>query len=280
MAVADLAKALPVAGRRHQAAAGVLHRFGDHHRDRRRVLELDRFLDLVEQGLAERGFVVAVRVPVVAGVADVDGRNAERIEGGPADRDAGEGKCSHGHPVVGVLAGDHLAAALLAHRLLPLDRHLPGGLDRFRTAGSEVDLVHPFGGQRGDLLGQFDRRRMGDRPVGRVGQLLHLLVGGRADLVAIRMAERGAVKAGKTVDVTGALVIEDVDSLAPLDDRDARPPWLTSCQRNAASDAASPTLPDHSFQSLARYRSLPSWVRVYPPPSTKPAACLWTYKPD
>ena len=52
VAVAELAHALPVAGRRSERAAGVLDGLHDHHRDRLGAFLLDRLLELVEQEAA------------------------------------------------------------------------------------------------------------------------------------------------------------------------------------------------------------------------------------
>ena len=57
--VADLAHPLEVAGRRREAAAGVLHRLEEDGGDRVRALEQDGPLDLVGGPAAERLEVVA-----------------------------------------------------------------------------------------------------------------------------------------------------------------------------------------------------------------------------
>ena len=54
VAVADLAHALGVAGRRHEAAAGVLHGLEDDHADVLGALGEDRLLDRVGGGAAGR----------------------------------------------------------------------------------------------------------------------------------------------------------------------------------------------------------------------------------
>ena len=221
MAVADLAKTLPVAGGRDDRAARVLDRLHDDHRDRLRLLELDHLLDLVEERLREGGLVATSRgMPVGVRGRDVGGRDRERLEGGAADRDPGEGECAEGNAVVGVAAGDHLAAGGLAVRLVPLDGHLVGGLDRLRSTGGEERALEAVRRQLGELRRQLDRRRVSDGPVRRVGERRHLRRRLGAKLLAVRVAEVEAVEAREAVDVAVAVVVVDVGALAAHDHGD------------------------------------------------------------
>ena len=81
--VADLAHPLEVAGRRREAAAGVLHRLQEDRGDRLRALEEDLLLDLVGGPAAEGLRVVAVdRGAVDVGVRHLVRAGDQRLEGG------------------------------------------------------------------------------------------------------------------------------------------------------------------------------------------------------
>jgi hypothetical protein len=220
VALGDLAKALPVAARRDEAAARILDRLGDQHRDRLRPLEGDHVLDLGQERGAEGVLVVALRMAVRVRVRDMASRDRERLEGRAADRNSGERERAESDPVVRVTAGDRLATLRLSVCLVPLAGELPCRLDRLRAAGGEEDALQPGRRQAGDPPRQLNRRGMCDRPVRGERQAAHLFVGRAAELVAVRVAEVGAVEAGQAVDVAAAVCVVDVDSLAALDDRD------------------------------------------------------------
>ena len=122
--------------------------------------------------------------------------------------------------MVGVAASDHLAALRLAVGLVPLDGELVGRLDRLGAAGREEDALEAGRGELGELRRQLDRRRVGGRPVGRERQRRQLRGGGRPDLLAVGVAEVGAVEAGEAVDVAIAEIVVDVATVAADEDRD------------------------------------------------------------
>ena len=69
-----------------------------------------------------------------------------------------------------------------------------------------------------DLLGQQGRRRRGRAEEGVViGQLVHLPCDGIGDLLAA-IADIDAPEAGEAIEIFLAVVVEDVDALAALDD--------------------------------------------------------------
>ena len=78
--VAQRAQAGPVAVGRDEAAAGVLHRLGDQHRDGLRPGLDDRALDLVQQPRAERGLVGGVGIAERVRVGDPHDRDRRRAE--------------------------------------------------------------------------------------------------------------------------------------------------------------------------------------------------------
>ena len=90
MAVADLAHLLEVALGRREAPARILHRLQEDRRDRLRAFEEDRVLDRVATRVGERGLVLAQRVAVAVGVADMRAPGHQRFERRPQP----------GHPVI------------------------------------------------------------------------------------------------------------------------------------------------------------------------------------
>ena len=70
-----------------------------------------------------------------------------------------------------------------------------------------------------ELGGELDRARVRVRPVGVERQLLHLLVRGSADLVAVRVAELNREQARERVQVALAVRVLEVAALAADDDR-------------------------------------------------------------
>jgi len=217
VAVAQLAQPGPVAGRRHEAAAGVLHRLGDEHRHRVGRLELDRLLDLVEQRAAERRLVAALRVAVAVGGRHERGRHAERLERRPARRDPRERQRPQRGAVVGDPARDGLAPLRLAARRVVLAGELPRRLHRLRAARGEEHALQPGRRELGDPRRQLDRARVRDGPVRRERQLAHLRVRDAAELVPVGVAEVRAVQAGQPVDVAAALGVVDVAAVPARD---------------------------------------------------------------
>ena len=141
--VADLADPLEVAGRRREAAAGVLHRLEEHRGDGVGTLELDRLGDPVGGPEAEGLGVVAqvLRGAVEVGVGHLEGARHQRLEHLLGGRDAGDRQRALRRAVVGHGAADHLVLGGLADQLEVLLGQLPRGLDGLAAAGGEEDAV-------------------------------------------------------------------------------------------------------------------------------------------
>ena len=207
VAVAELADAAPVARRRREGAARVLHRLHVDEADRLRPHREDRLLEVLEQHRRELRLGLLGRPVVAVRVLHVPHLGHERLERLLQRRDAVDRERSHRRPVVGDLARDRLvlarhrrAGALVAPRLagrnllaaareVVLARELPRRLDRLRAAGDEEHAVQVAGRERRDLRGQLDRARVRVRPVRVEGQLAHLLERRLADLLAEAVAE-------------------------------------------------------------------------------------------
>ena len=209
---------MPVALRRRERAAGVLHRLHDHHRHGLGAGLHDRRVEVLEQegrelllGLVGRA-VVAVRVP------HVDRVGHERLERRAQRGDAVDRERAHRRPVVGGATRHGLPAALAA-RLVVLARELPRGLDRLAAAGDEEAAVEIARRERRDLLRELDRARMRIRPVRVERQLAHLLERGLAHLLAVRVADLHGEEPGERVEVPPALAVLEVAPLAAHDDR-------------------------------------------------------------
>ncbi len=218
VAVADLADARPVAGRRRERAARVLDRLHDHHRHGVRARLHDRLLQVSEQEGGEL-LLRLLRRPVVAvRVVDVHGVRDERLEGRPERGDAVDGERAHRRAVVGDPARDRLPAALAA-RSVVLACELPGGLDRLRAARDEEDTVQVTRRERGDLGRELDRARMGVVPVRVEGQLAELRGRCLPHLLAEAVADVDREEPRKRVEVALAVHVLEVAAVAPHDDR-------------------------------------------------------------
>ena len=114
--VADLPDPLEVAGRRREAAAGVLHRLQVDGGHGVRPLGLDRLVDPVGRPPAEllRRVAGVRRAPVEVRVRHPERRRDQRLEVLLERRDAGDRQRAHGGAVVGHLPGDHLVLQRLA----------------------------------------------------------------------------------------------------------------------------------------------------------------------
>ena len=142
VAVADLAHPLEVAGRRREAAAGVLHRLQVDRGHRRRALAEDGALDLVGRPPPER----LQRVAVLGRAVEVRVRHAygpghQRLEGVLDVGQAGDRQRAHRRAVVRDLAADHLVPAVLAGQLEVVAGQLERRLDGLGAAGGEEDPV-------------------------------------------------------------------------------------------------------------------------------------------
>ena len=213
--VADLPDPLEVAGRRREAAAGVLHGLQVDRRDRLGSLTEDGPLDLVRGPDAERLQVVAHERggPVEVGVRHPDAARGHRLERVLDVGQAGDGQRAHRGPVVGDLAADHLVPFGLAGQLEVLLGELPGRLDGLRAAGGEEHPVQVARGQVGQPLGQLDGLGMGVGPQREVRELGGLARARLGDLLAA-VADLAHEQAGQPVQVTPPVLVEDVGARA------------------------------------------------------------------
>ncbi len=218
--VAQRAYALPVASRRGEATAGVLHRLRDHHRDRLGALEDDRVFQLGEQGGAERVLIVTERMPVGVGVADEVRRDGGRCERCAGVDQAGERERTQRCAVVRDPARDDLVPQRLAVVCVPLPGQLVGGLVGVAAAGGEEDPVEVAGSEFGQLRRESDRAGVGDEPVRHEHERRELLLCGRTDLRAVVVSEVRAEQAGQSVDEPAAVRVEEVTTLSAYVDRD------------------------------------------------------------
>ena len=217
VAVADLADALEVPGRRREAATGVLHRLEEDRGDGVRPFELDRLLDLVGGPAAERLEVVTVlRRAVEVGVRHLERAGYERLEHLAGGRDAGDRQRAVGRAVVGDRAADHFGLHRLAGQLEVVLGHLPRGLDGLAAASGEEDLVQVAGRVRGEPVGELDRLRVGVGPQREEREILRLPVRGLGQLVPA-VAGLHDEQPGQPVQVPLAVDVEDVGALAAHD---------------------------------------------------------------
>ena len=216
--VADLAHALPVARRRRERAAGILHRLHQDHRHRLGPRLLDRRVEVLEQERGELLLGLVLRPVVAVGVAHVDHVRHERLERRANRRDAVDREGAHRRAVVGDATADGLPAPLAARRVV-LARELPRRLDRLRSAGDEEHAVEVPGRQLRDLVRELDRARMRIRPVRVEGELAHLLERGLAHLLAVRVADLDGEEPGQRVEVALAVRVLEVAAVSAHDDR-------------------------------------------------------------
>src|SRR5262249_12789099 len=159
VAVADLAHAGEVAGRRRERAAGVLYRFHNHHSDRLRSSALDRGVEVVEQHCCELLITLARRPAETVRVAHMDHIRDERLERSATSRNAMDRKRTQRCPGVSDVAADRLPASLAARRV-ELSRELPRRLDRLGAARDEEDAVQVVWGERREFVRELDCARM------------------------------------------------------------------------------------------------------------------------
>ena len=222
MPVADLAHALEVAGRRREAAAGVLHRLDEHRGDGVRALDLDGELDLVGGPAAERLEVVAVLgCAVEVGVVRLVRAGHERLEPLLRVRYAGDRQRALRRAVIGDVAADHLGLHRLADELPVLLGELPRGLDGLAAAGGEEDLVQVAGSEVGQPVGQFDRLRVRVGPQREEGEFARLLERGLGEFTAAVPGLHDE-QAGEPVQVALAVHVEDPRAVAAHDRRHGR----------------------------------------------------------
>ena len=241
--IADRAHALPVANRRRETAAGVLHGLHVHEADGLGAHREDRLLEVVEQELRELLLGLGARAVVAICVVDVAHLGHERLERFAERGDAVDREGAHRRAVVGDVACDRLvpvrpaarrnkrvvprlrlaerhADSLLAARDVVLPGELPRRLDGLGTTGDEEHAVQVTGCERGQLGGELDRLRMGVGPVGVEGQLAHLRERRLADLLAVAVPDVDREQTGEGVEVALAVRVPEVTAVALDDDRD------------------------------------------------------------
>ena len=219
MAVADLAYPLEVAGRRREAAPGVLNRLEEDRRHRLGPLVLDLPFDVVRAPQRARAQVGTVVAAVAVGVLHLASSGHERLEGLTSRRDAGDREGAERGPVVGDVAADHLVPGRLAGHLEVLAGELPGRLDRLAAAGGEEHAIEIARGEVGKTVGELDAGRVGVAPLREVGELRGLLGGGFGKLDA-SVADLDDEEPREPVEVALAVGVVDVGALAALDDGD------------------------------------------------------------
>jgi hypothetical protein len=224
--VTDLAHPLEVAGRRREAAAGVLHRLEEDGGDRVGTLVLDRHGDLVRGPSAERLGVGPVQQPaghlggaVGVGVGHPEGGGYERLELLLEQRQAGDREGALGGAVVGDGPADDLVLHGLAGELEVVLGQLPGRLHGLAATAGEEDPVEAARRVGGHLVGELDGAGVGVGPQRHEGQLLGLLRR-RVGQLGAPVAELGDEQARQAVEVAPAVGVPDVGALALDDHRD------------------------------------------------------------
>ena len=215
--VTDLAHPRPVAGRRGEAASSVLDRLQENSGDRLGSFPEDGLLDRVGGMQGAVGVVLTGRAPVVVGLGHLDGAGDQRFEHGLDGVQACDGQGPHGGAVVGEVAADDLDAVGLALQLEVLACQLPRRLDSLGTAGGEEHPVQVAGSQLCQLRRQLDGRRVAVGPDREVAERRRLIAGSPGQL-GPAVAKLADEEARKAVEVTVALGIPDVTTLASFYD--------------------------------------------------------------
>ena len=222
--VADLADPLEVAGRRREAAAGVLHGLEEDGGDGVGTLELDRLGDAVGGPLAELVLVVLgaglelLRRAVEVRVRDAERRRHQRLERRLHARQPGDRQRALRRAVVGDRAADHLVLGRLAGELEVLLGELPRRLDGLAATGGEEDAVQVARRVARDPLREVDGTGVGVGPEREERELGGLLRGGLGQL-GTTMPSLYDEQAGQPVEVAVAVRVVHVDTVAAHDRR-------------------------------------------------------------
>src|SRR5204863_1879625 len=123
-----------------------------------------------------------------------------------------------GVPVIGRVERDDTMLAGLAGLDPVLPGELQGGLDRFRAAGEEIELVELARERGGELAGELLHRAMGERGGRDVAELARLARQRLRDL-RIQVAEIRDVGAAHGVEVALPLLVVQPAALTPHDAR-------------------------------------------------------------
>ena len=113
---------------------------------------------------------------------------------------------------------NRLVASALAADLVVLPCELVGGLDRLSTTRGEEDPVQISGGERSQLLGEFNGPGVGISPQGPKGEFARLL-GSSFAKFDTTMAELRSEQRSETVEVSISSRVPDVAAFALDDDR-------------------------------------------------------------
>src|SRR5580692_8628349 len=120
--------------------------------------------------------------------------------------------------VIALAARDNVPPLWLALLDEILPRHFQRGLDRFRSAADEIDMVDPIRRGLDQPVGELFGGLRGEKSGMSVSKLVELLVK-RGDHVGMAVAEAGHRGTAGRIDVALAVLVEQFDALAADGDR-------------------------------------------------------------
>ncbi len=166
----DLAQLFQVALGRDQHAGRAGHRFDDHRRDGRGVVQRDDAFEFIGQLRAPGRLALGIGVLLqVVGVGQVvDGGQQRAGEGLAVGRDAADRDAAEAHAVVAALAADQAGALAFAAGAVVGQGDLQGGVDRLRTRVGEEHAVQALRHEAGDRGGGLEGQRMAELEAGGV----------------------------------------------------------------------------------------------------------------
>ena len=160
-----------------------MHGLEEDGSDRVGAFTQDGLFDLRGTPLTKGGGVCVVhRRAVGVGVGNLDSTRHQRFKGCAVRLHRRNSQGSHGRAVVRDVATDDLVTVGLAPEAVVLAGQLPGRLHAFATTTGEKDAIEIAGGQRSQLLGQFNGAGVGVRPNREVLEFAHLLSGHGGDI--------------------------------------------------------------------------------------------------
>ncbi len=115
--------------------------------------------------------------------------------------------------VIALPSRDDVAALRLALLDKILTRHFQRGLDRFRSATDEVDVIDALRRRLDQPIGQFFGNLGREKGGVRIRNRIELLVKRRYD-IRMPMPQAGHCRAAGGIDITGAALVEQFDALA------------------------------------------------------------------